>query len=644
MSVIAPGFAASCYDLDRDLADVFSLYCDRDTQPLFSERVPITSVAEFSDWLDDNLRHAYHDFMVVREAETGAFAGIAFSYDYHPFDLHCKVCVCMARRYWDTGLAACAGRSLVGDLFEAYPLRKVYALVYDFNERSLQSNLAAGFVEEAVLREYRYHAGAYHDCHVLAMTRERYEARLAPAALPTLAVAPPASPAPLTFGGPYPDYDAPAMDDVTDIVGRGEALFGDAPAFELADGSVVSYRDLACKVAEARTRLRDAGTRAGDPVGLCPTSGGGPEAGAPMGADAFAAEFFAALLEGAVPFLGAAASTGMAHVNELPRGVACVIASSGTTGSPKLVMLTRRGLCANLLAGLRRYEFARGDRFVSLVAPTHAFGLVCDLLAPLATGGTICIPSSRQSFFSELPRFGPTSLNVPPLVASRILRALWAHPASSDDATLWEACRDVTGGALRKMMCGSAGLSSHATRGLRHFGIGAYGCYGLSEASPCVSINREGWHKDGSAGLPLGCNEVRVSADGEILVRGQNVMAGYLGQPDLTARVLRDGWLHTGDVGRIDADGFLWVDGRRDDLVTLQDGREVSRAAIASMLAEQRGLLRTPSLESRLREDLGFTSFDLMEVCVSLEELLGRRIDFGLIGQVRTVGDLLRLA
>ena len=178
-ALVRHGLVANCFDAERDLDDVFALYEDPQTQPLFSELVPITSHAEFADWLDDALRNAYHDVRVVRAAESGEMAGFAFSYDYHPFDLHCKICLCMTPTWRRTGAAALAGMAFLDDLFRSYPLRKVYALVYGYNVESLQSNLAAGFEEEGVMRAYRYLNGAYHDCHILAMTRERFAERRA---------------------------------------------------------------------------------------------------------------------------------------------------------------------------------------------------------------------------------------------------------------------------------------------------------------------------------------------------------------------------------------------------------------------------------------------------------------------------------
>ena len=168
------------YDPARDAATMFDLYRDPFEQALFAQRVPLTTLAEFEEWLDGNMRGGYHEFRVIARKDTDELAGFAFAYDYRPFDLHCKVCVYMRPEWRSSGAGGLMGARLIGDLFAAYPLRKVYALVYGYNEESLRSNLQAGFVEEAVLRDYRYLDGAYHDCHILALSRESYEKTLAP--------------------------------------------------------------------------------------------------------------------------------------------------------------------------------------------------------------------------------------------------------------------------------------------------------------------------------------------------------------------------------------------------------------------------------------------------------------------------------
>ena len=352
------------------------------------------------------------------------------------------------------------------------------------------------------------------------------------------------------FGEPYPLYDAPRFASFAELVAHIEAAWGPAIAFESAGGQTISYHAFAECIARMQEDMRKTGegrfveVRDADPM-------------------QFATRYLAAVSSGRCAVLCRLAEEQKTQLADVPEGVCTLAASSGTSGDPKVVMLTEAGLLADLTAGLELYEFARGGRYAKLLPYTHAFGLVCDLLAPLVTGGTIAVPHASVTFVAELPHMAPTALNLPPRAAAMLADLL--------DAGTYKLP------SLRKILCGGAGLVASVTQRMRAHGIEAFGCYGLTECSPCVSVNRDGWHKDGSCGVALGCNEVRVSERGEVLVRGANVMAGYLGRPKLTAkRIDSDGWLHTGDVGHIDKDGFLFVDGRLDDVIVLADGTMVA--------------------------------------------------------------------
>ena len=352
------------------------------------------------------------------------------------------------------------------------------------------------------------------------------------------------------FGGPYPLYDAPRFASFAELVAYIGETWGDSIAFETADEQAVSYHELVERIARERMEMDEAGE--GRFVGA-------------LDADPaqFAVRYLAVVSSGRCAVLCRLTEEQKSQLAGVPEGVCTLAGSSGTSGDPKVVMLTEAGLLADLQAGLELYEFARGGRYAKLLPYTHAFGLVCDLLAPLVTGGTIAVPHASATFIAELPHMAPTALNLPPRAAAMLADLL--------DAGTYKLP------SLRKILCGGAGLAASVTRRLRVHGIEAFGCYGLTECSPCVSVNRDSWHKDGSCGVALRCNEVRVGESGEVLVRGANVMAGYLGRPELTAaRIDGEGWLHTGDVGHIDKDGFLYVDGRLDDVIVLADGTMVA--------------------------------------------------------------------
>lgn len=362
------------------------------------------------------------------------------------------------------------------------------------------------------------------------------------------------------FGKPYPLYDAPRFASFAELVAYIGAAWGSSIAFEPANEQTVSYRELAKRIERERMEMDGAGegrfveVRDANPV-------------------QFAARYLAVVSSGRCAVLCGLTEGQKAQLAGVSEDVCTLAASSGTSGDPKVVMLTEAGLLADLTAGLELYEFARGGRYAKLLPYTHAFGLVCDLLAPLVTGGTIAVPHASATFVAELPHMVPTALNLPPRAAAMLADLL--------DAGTYKLP------SLRKILCGGAGLAAGVTQRMRVHGIEAFGCYGLTECSPCVSVNRDGWHKDGSCGVALGCNEVRVSERGEVLVHGANVMAGYLGRPELTARRIdSDGWLHTGDVGHIDNDGFLFVDGRLDDVIVLADGTMVAPEVLERTLED----------------------------------------------------------
>lgn len=239
-----------------------------------------------------------------------------------------------------------------------------------------------------------------------------------------------------------------------------------------------------------------------------------------------------------------------------------ILFSSGTTSSPKGIMLSQKNICSNIVSGLEKYKMCLGDRVENLIPYYHAFGLVVDLLAPLLVGATICVPDDKSLFFLQMPIFKPTILNVPPIIAETLAKLIMAK----------KDVESITGGKLKKILCGGATLNSNISRILRKYNISALGCYGLSECSPCVSVNRDDYYKDGSAGVILNCNQVIIGEDNEILIKGSNVMLGYYNDNEFTKKVIINEFLHTGDLGYIDADGFLYLNGRKNNMIVLNDG------------------------------------------------------------------------
>ncbi|MDM7916205.1 MAG: AMP-binding protein, partial [Candidatus Eisenbacteria bacterium] len=152
------------------------------------------------------------------------------------------------------------------------------------------------------------------------------------------------------------------------------------------------------------------------------------------------------------------------------------------------------------------------------------------------------------------------------------------------DRLVWKPIRDRFGGRLRYVVSGSAPLSTADALWFCGIGLPMLEGYGLTEAGPVVSVNTFGAWRVGSVGRPLPGLEVRIAEDGEILVRSPSVMPSYHNLPAESEGALRDGWLHTGDLGRLDDDSFLWITGRKKDLIVTSGGKNIAPQTIEDRL------------------------------------------------------------
>ena len=275
-----------------------------------------------------------------------------------------------------------------------------------------------------------------------------------------------------------------------------------------------------------------------------------------------------------------AAGEGAADVEGRKAGeIVTLIYTSGTTGKSKGVMLSQNNLCSNV--DVIDFTVEPGSSVLSVLPIHHAFCLVMDWLKGFSLGATLCINDSFMHMVRNMSIFKPEVMLMVPLMIETIYKKLAASDQHIPPEVLAE---NVFGGKLRIIFTGGAHLDPFYIEKFGVYGVQILEGYGMSECSPVISSNTPEDHKNGSIGRPLPNAEIRFE-DGEICVKGSSVMQGYYHMPEETAKTLKDGWLHTGDKGYIDEDGFLFINGRVKNLIILSNGENISPEEIEGKLA-----------------------------------------------------------
>ncbi|MGO2941821.1 MAG: class I adenylate-forming enzyme family protein [Brevibacterium aurantiacum] len=264
--------------------------------------------------------------------------------------------------------------------------------------------------------------------------------------------------------------------------------------------------------------------------------------------------------------------------------VALIVYTSGTTGKPKGCVLEQSNIAAMVWSILNGLNFGENARSLLVLPLFHCNGLLAGTVSPLMLGGSVhMIPKfDPESFWDVVEEERPTYFSAVPTIFS-ILEAT--------------TTRDVDASSLRFVICGAAPMSPDAiTRFQTRFDVDMVEGYGLSECSVCATINRnDGTSKPGTVGPALPGVSVGITDPhdrllepgdvGEVVIAGRTVMRGYLGRSEATAEVLKNGWLHTGDVGYLDEDGFLVLVDRIKDLI-IRGGENIYPKEIEDALFE----------------------------------------------------------
>ncbi|MDX8398131.1 MAG: AMP-dependent synthetase/ligase, partial [Mariprofundaceae bacterium] len=302
--------------------------------------------------------------------------------------------------------------------------------------------------------------------------------------------------------------------------------------------------------------------------------------------------------------------------------LATLIYTSGTTGHPKGVMLTHGNLLADVYASLSAVSVFPDDIFLSFLPVSHAFERTIGQFLPVASGAEIAYAEDVTTLMRDMPEVQPTIIISVPRLYEKIYASVQAKLATSIfkaylfklaqylgwrrfelrqkgrhlkafETGLWKLLdtlvhaklREKTGGKLRLFISGGAALSPRIAKFLLAADLTVLSGYGLSESSPVLTVNIESRIKPASVGLALPGVKLKLAVDGELLAKGDMVMAGYWHRSDASLEALdHEGWLHTGDIAEIDSEGYVFIIDRKKDILVLSSGENVPPSLLEQLL------------------------------------------------------------
>ncbi|HAX50292.1 MAG TPA: long-chain fatty acid--CoA ligase, partial [Bacteroidetes bacterium] len=307
-----------------------------------------------------------------------------------------------------------------------------------------------------------------------------------------------------------------------------------------------------------------------------------------------------------------------------------IIYTSGTTGVPKGVCLTHRNVLANVKQCTDSFPVVPQDRFLSFLPLAHTYERTGGYYVPLSKGAKIYYAKNIDTLAAQMTEVKPTVVLAVPMLFTRIQsrltksveqmpllkrtitkRALKIGKAYRENKTnaLWKLAdkkvfsviRQRTGGEIKFFISGGSALSKETAEFFDSIGILILQGYGMTEASPVISVNRLDNNEFGTVGPPLENVTVKIADDGEILVQGENVMQGYFKNEKETSEMIIDGWLHTGDIGRIE-NGMLKITDRKKTLIKTAGGKYISLTHIEENLERSEYISQVISFASDHRD------------------------------------------
>ena len=291
--------------------------------------------------------------------------------------------------------------------------------------------------------------------------------------------------------------------------------------------------------------------------------------------------------------------------------------TSGTTAMSKAVMLSHKNICANLMDITSVIRIDENDRFLSFLPLHHTFECTTGFLYPLSRGSSIAFCEGIRHIAENLKEYQATVMvSVPILFEAMYKKVMKTIEKQGKLKTvqkgikisqfllkfgidirkkIFKEIHDTLGGKIRIFVAGGAALDPEAEKGFNQLGFTMYQGYGLTEGSPVIAAEDDKYQRLGSIGKAFPSLDVKIADPneegvGELLAKGPSIMLGYYDNDEATKEALEDGWLHTGDLARIDKDGYIFISGRKKFVIVLKNGKNIYPEEIETLINKIEGV------------------------------------------------------